>query len=111
MLNITYARYNIIKLLLGNNLKHTRTHELLKRLLITIAILALYLIGRNILIYKIDVSAYHLDEIDQQNLLYSYLTGDRYKYTIFSLGIMPYITSSLIISTFFIPYNGFSSFL
>ena len=34
--------------------------------------------------------------MNSQNIILSMVSGDRYRYTVFALGIMPYITSSLI---------------
>ena len=74
-----------------------RTHELRQRLLLTIVILAIYMIGRSILLYQVDPAAHQLEELNSQNILISMISGDRYQYTIFALGIMPYITSTLIL--------------
>lgn len=78
-------------------MKKDKTYELRNRLLLTILILAIYLVGRSFLIYDVDRAAYQLDELNSQNIILSMISGDRYRYTIFALGIMPYITSSLMI--------------
>ncbi len=77
-------------------MKKDKTYELRKRLLLTILILAIYLVGRSLLLYDVDRTAYQLDELNSQNIILSMISGDRYRYTIFALGIMPYITSNLI---------------
>ena len=74
----------------------TKTHELTKRLLFTLLILAVYMAGRSLLLYKVDSSAYQLEELNSQNIMFSMISGDRYQYTIFALGIMPYITATLL---------------
>ncbi len=74
----------------------TKTHELPKRLLFTLLILAVYMAGRSLLLYKVDSAAYQLEELDSQNIMFSMISGDRYQYTIFALGIMPYITATLL---------------
>lgn len=56
--------------------------------------------GRSILLYQVDPAAYHLEELDTQNIMASMISGDRYQYTVFALGIMPYITSSLLMWIF-----------
>lgn len=77
-------------------MKKVNTYELAKRLLLTIAILVIYMVGRSLLLYDVDSAAFQLDELNSQNIILSMISGDRYRYTIFALGIMPYITSSLM---------------
>ena len=71
-----------------------------RRLLFTILILAIYMVGRSLLLYRVDPAALELDELDAQNIMLSMISGDRYQYTLFALGIMPYITATLIIWIF-----------
>ncbi|MCI8940532.1 MAG: hypothetical protein HFH12_11185 [Dorea sp.] len=81
-------------------MKKRKTHELRGRLLFTIMILAVYMVGRSLLLYHIDPAAHELAELDSQNIMMSMVSGDRYQYTLFALGIMPYITATLIIWIF-----------
>lgn len=81
-------------------MKKNKTHELRRRLLLTILILAIYMVGRSLLLYDVDLSAYQLEQPDSQNIMISMISGDRYRYTVFALGIMPYITSTLIMWIF-----------
>jgi len=81
-------------------LKKSKTHELGRRLLFTIMILTVYMVGRSLLLYHIDPAAYELAEQDTQNIMISMISGDRYQYTLFALGIMPYITATLLIWIF-----------
>lgn len=81
-------------------MKKNKTHELGRRLFLTALILAVYMIGRNILLYRVDVSVYRLEELNSQNIMLSVIGGDRHQYTIFALGIMPYISSNLIMWIF-----------
>lgn len=78
-------------------MKKIKTYELGRRLLFTISILIIYMVGRSLLLYRVDPAAYELDELDAQNIMLSMLSGDRYQYTLFALGIMPYITATLLI--------------
>lgn len=73
-----------------------KTHELRNRLLFTLMILLVYMAGRNLLLYNVDSAAYQLEELSSQNIVNSMISGDRYQYTLFALGIMPYITANLI---------------
>lgn len=84
----------------GCYLKKNKTHELKRRLLLTMLILAIYMVGRSILLYNVDPAAYQLDDLNSQNIMISIISGDRYQYTVFALGIMPYITSMLIMWIF-----------
>ena len=70
-------------------MKKSKTHELGRRLLFTIMILTVYMVGRSLLLYNIDPAAYELAELDTQNIMISMISGDRYQYTLFALGIMP----------------------
>lgn len=63
-------------------------------------ILTVYMVGRSLLLYHIDPAAYELAELDTQNIMISMISGDRYQYTLFALGIMPYITATLLIWIF-----------
>ncbi len=81
-------------------MKKSTTHELRGRVLFTIMILAVYMVGRSLLLYNVDSAALHLEELDSQNIMLSMISGDRYRYTLFALGIMPYITATLIIWIF-----------
>lgn len=84
----------------GHYLKKVKTHELRNRFLFTLLILAVYLAGRSILLYNVDPAAHQLEELNSQNIMISMISGDRYQYTLFALGIMPYITSTLIVWLF-----------
>ena len=84
----------------GCYLKKNKTHELKRRLLLTILILAIYMVGRSLLLYNVDPAAYQLEELNSQNIMISMISGDRYQYTVFALGIMPYITSMLLMWIF-----------
>lgn len=76
----------------------SRTYELINRLLITILILAVYMTGRIVPLYGIDQTAYRAETLSAQTLMDSMISGTRYG--VFALGIMPYISSNLIIWIF-----------
>ena len=81
-------------------MKKIKTHELRKRLLFAILILIVYMVGRSLLLYNVDPAAFELEELDSQNIMISMISGDRYRYTMFALGIMPFITANLIMWIF-----------
>lgn len=74
-----------------------KTYELRNRLLFTILILLIYMFGRSLLLFQIDTAAYELADLNSENLVLSMVSGDRYQYTVFALGIMPYFTGSLLV--------------
>ena len=80
-------------------MKKIKTHELSKRLLFTLLILLVYMVGRSLLLYNVDPAAYELEELNSENIIVSMVSGDRHRYTLFALGIMPY-TSTLIMWIF-----------
>ena len=55
------------------------------------------MVGRSFLLFYVDGSIYESATIDSQNIMLQMISGDRYRYTIFALGIMPYIMASLIV--------------
>lgn len=77
-------------------LKSHKTHELRNRLLFTGLILVAYMAGRSVLLYQVDSEAYAWREQDSQNIVEAMVSGDRHQYTLFALGIMPYITATLM---------------
>lgn len=88
-------------------LKKNRTHELSKRLLFTILIMVIYIIGRSLLLYGINPAAYQLEEsLDAQSIVISMISGERYQYTLFALGIMPYMVTNLIVWVFMAVIRG-----
>lgn len=74
-----------------------KSYELPKRLLCTILVLIVFMIGRNIVVYGVDVSSLESQQENVQNILISLVSGDRYQCSIFALGITPYITSSILL--------------
>ena len=82
-------------------MQKVKTHELRNRLLFTILILLIYMFGRSLLLFQIDAAAYELSDLNSENVVLSMISGDRYRYTIFALGIMPYFTGSLLVQIIF----------
>ena len=88
---------------LDNSLKNIfAVSELRNRVLFTLALLFVYRIGSHIVVPGVDIRA--LDEFAQQlgkNSMfgmYDMFTGNNLsKVTIFALGIMPYISASIIL--------------
>lgn len=65
------------------------------KLLFTLIILLVYTAGRFIPLYGVDTQAYQGQEMDADSLLMQVIGGDAYQYSIFALGISPYIISNM----------------
>src|SRR3954453_19153329 len=82
-------------------LQSFRVAEIRKKLLFTAAILALYRLGSYIPVPGVDVDA--VKQIQQNyangilNLLNKFKSGGMSRIALFALGIMPYITASIIL--------------
>ncbi len=70
------------------------------KLLYTVAILLIYLMGREIPLYGIDLSAYIDKAISAEELLMQTIGGDTYRYSLLALGISPYMISSIFIQVY-----------
>lgn len=67
------------------------------KLLYTIIILLVYLIGKSLPLYGIDVDVYLHKTMDAEGVLLQTISGDIYRCSIFALGISPYMISSMLI--------------
>ncbi|MBQ8278870.1 MAG: accessory Sec system protein translocase subunit SecY2 [Roseburia sp.] len=73
------------------------TNSIVKyKFIYTILILGVYLVGRGLPLYMIDVSAYLQKVIDVEALLVQTISGDIYQCSLFALGISPFMISSMI---------------
>lgn len=72
-----------------------KTHELRNRILFTLMVLAVYVVGKGIPLYGIDAGV--RTGRDAQSVLLSMLSGDRYQETVMALGVMPYINASVLV--------------
>lgn len=55
------------------------------------------MLGRELPLYGIDIDAYQGTVLDAENLLMQTVGGDTYQYSLFALGISPFMISSIII--------------
>lgn len=78
-------------------MNNIRTHELIKRILFTVLILAIYLVGRSIILYGVPDDTELAHGLTAQNVVITMLSGDVYQRTIMALGVMPYINASLLV--------------
>lgn len=67
------------------------------KLLYTLMIMLIYLLGKGLPLYGIDISAYLQHTLDTGDLLVQTISGDINKCSLFALGISPYMLSSLTV--------------
>ena len=70
---------------------------LIQKMLFTLIIMAIYLIGRELPIYGVNLDAYESLRGSADDLIMQTIGGDRYKTSILALGISPYMFSTLFI--------------
>lgn len=63
-------------------------------------ILFVYLIGKNIPLYALDVSAYREAYFNVEELLLQSISGDAFRSSVFALGIFPSMISGFIVQIF-----------
>ena len=75
-----------------------RKDSILKyKLLYTALVLFIYLLGKNLPLYGIDISAYANQTLDTAALLIQAISGDVYRRSVFALGISPYMMASILV--------------
>lgn len=77
--------------------KKQKEHLLRYKLLYTAIILLVYLVGKSLPLYGIDLSAYIQKEINAEALLLQTVTGDILQCSIFALGISPIMLASIFV--------------
>lgn len=66
------------------------------KFLYTCLILGVYLVGRGIPLYMIDVSAYMQKAVDVEALLVQTISGDVFQCSLLALGLSPYMISNIV---------------
>ena len=75
-----------------------RKDSILKyKLLYTALVLFIYLLGKNLPLYGIELSAYANQTLDTATLLIQAISGDVYRRSVFALGISPYMMASILV--------------
>ena len=69
---------------------------LVQKILFTAIIIVVYLLGRSLPLFGVDISVGRIEDIDVQVLLLQSISGDRYENSILSLGIFPYMIATLV---------------
>ena len=68
-----------------------------QKLLFTLIIIVIYLAGRMIPVFGVDVASHMSNGTGSENLLLQSIGGDAYRTSIFALGISPYMMASLFV--------------
>lgn len=75
--------------------RERRSHLLLSKIIFTVLMLLLYIIGRSIPLYSIDPSEYLNKHADATRLLSQTISGDLNQCSLLALGIFPYMMASM----------------
>ncbi len=75
----------------------SKSHLIRDKLAYMAIIITVYLLGRGIPLYGIDISAYKDTYSNAENLLMQTIGGDANRYSLFALGISPCMISSILI--------------
>ena len=74
-----------------------KEHVYFEKLIYTFLILLVYIVGKSLPLYGIDVSSYMDKAIGAEDLLIQTISGDLYQCSLFALGISPYMISSIVV--------------
>ena len=77
--------------------KKAKEHILLYKILYSLMIMLVYMTGRNIPLYGVDVEAYRDVDINAQSIIIQAVSGDMKNCSIFILGLWPYMLASMLI--------------
>lgn len=78
---------------------------MLYKVLFMIFTVVIYTIGKSLPLYMVDVAAYAESTLTTEDILLQAIRGDRYQYSLFALGISPFMISS-IASQLFIAFKS-----
>ena len=76
--------------------KSKKEHLFVYKVLFMIVTILTYLLGKNIPLYMIDVAAYRDNLVSAEDVLMHAIQGDRYQYSMFALGISPFMISGIV---------------
>lgn len=77
--------------------KKAKEHILLYKILYSLMVMFVYMIGRNIPLYGVEVEAYRDVDINAQSIIIQAVSGDMKNCSIFILGLWPYMLASMLI--------------
>lgn len=75
--------------------RNQKEHVLLYKILFTFIIILIYIVGRNIPLYGIDIDQYQTIDINAQSMLTQLISGDMSNCSLFILGLWPYMLGSM----------------
>lgn len=76
---------------------YRKSHVLGYKILYTVIILFVYMIGKNLPLYGIDFSMYLNRAVDADTIMTQAISGDIYRCSLFALGVSPYMIASIIV--------------
>lgn len=74
-----------------------KEHVYFEKLIYTFLILLVYIVGKSLPLYGVDISEYMDRAIGAEDLLLQTISGDLYQCSLFALGISPYMISSILV--------------
>ncbi|MBE5891606.1 MAG: preprotein translocase subunit SecY [Lachnospiraceae bacterium] len=84
----------------------SKEHVFFYKILFTILFLIIYMIGRDLPLYGVDITAYSETKLDAQSVFLQSLSGDFNNYSVFILGMWPYMIASIIASVYMLIRNS-----
>ena len=78
-------------------MQELKEHVVKYKLLYSAIIFLVYIVGKNIPLYSINVDAYRNISFEADELLFQTIGGDFYRSSVFALGIFPSMISGLIV--------------
>lgn len=69
---------------------------MLNKVLFMLFTIIVYIVGKNLPLYMIDETAYVGVAVSTEDILLHTIRGDRYQYSIFALGVSPYMISNIV---------------
>lgn len=78
------------------------------KLVYTSLILFIYIIGKNIPLYGIDISAYSYKSANAEEVMMQMISGDAYRTSVLALGLFPFMISGILVQIVMALKNRFS---
>ena len=83
------------------NQKKKQDGLLVNKMMFTLVTLIIYLLGKNLPLYMVDMSKYVQQNLGAEDIIMQAIRGDIYRCSLFALGVSPYMISSIIIMIIF----------
>lgn len=79
------------------NIENEKEHVLRYKILYSVMIMFVYMVGRNIPLYGVDITHYQEIEVNAQTIMMQAMTGDMQNCSIFILGLWPSMMASILV--------------